>query len=405
MTCRAFVGLRISAALGATFLSFRAEAWGSGFQGLGDLPGGTFVSGAFGVSRDGKAVVGSGIDATNSMIAFRWTQMDGMVPLGELPGGPAASASVACSATGKYAVGSTDSAAGREAFLWSAAGGIVAIGDLPGGPTHGVATDVSADGAIVGGMGDLVMSFPPTGEAFRWTQAGGIVGLGYLEPGHEYSTVNAMSADGGVLVGVSGGFMQSYEAVRWSQASGMQGLGQLPGSDIGYSVAWGVSSTGAVIVGEAHFSEPQDAEVSDACYWTEATGWVSIGDLPGGAHYAVALGTTPGGEVIVGIADFDSELNTGRAFIWDAAHGIRDLKTALELDYGLDLSGWQLGIAYDISDDGTVIVGDGINPSGDPEGWLARLDKPACDADLDADGAVALSDLAILLSAFGSMCP
>lgn len=36
---------------------------------------------------------------------------------------------------------------------------------------------------------------------------------------------------------------------------------------------------------------------------------------------------------------------------------------------GVDLTGWKLGLAYGISDDGTAITGDGIF-EGHPRGWI-----------------------------------
>ncbi|MGK7929644.1 MAG: hypothetical protein AB4290_31120 [Spirulina sp.] len=40
----------------------------------------------------------------------------------------------------------------------------------------------------------------------------------------------------------------------------------------------------------------------------------------------------------------------------------------------MDLTGWQLQVATAISSDGLSVVGDGVNPDGDREAWLARLD-------------------------------
>jgi probable HAF family extracellular repeat protein len=53
------------------------------FQGLGDLPGGTFESAAQRVSANGLVVVGYGTTAAGQQ-AFRWTQKEGMVSLGNL---------------------------------------------------------------------------------------------------------------------------------------------------------------------------------------------------------------------------------------------------------------------------------------------------------------------------------
>jgi hypothetical protein len=52
-----------------------------GMQGLGDLPGGQYLSLAHGVSGDGTAVVGYSA-ADNAIFAFRWTAATGMQSLG-----------------------------------------------------------------------------------------------------------------------------------------------------------------------------------------------------------------------------------------------------------------------------------------------------------------------------------
>ena len=64
------------------------------------------------------------------------------------------------------------------------------------------------------------------------------------------------------------------------------------------------------------------------------------------------------------------------AFIWDSVHGMRDLRDVLVSDFGLDLTGWTLRSANDISADGTVIVGTGINPDGNPEAYRAVVPEP-----------------------------
>jgi hypothetical protein len=45
--------------------------------------------------------------------------------------------------------------------------------------------------------------------------------------------------------------------------------------------------------------------------------------------------------------------------------------------------GWRLESANAVSADGTVIVGDGVNPLGRREGWIARLpeDNEDCEED------------------------
>jgi hypothetical protein len=68
---------------------------------------------------------------------------------------------------------------------------------------------------------------------------------------------------------------------------------------------------------------------------------------------------------------------------------MRNLKRVLEDEYGLDLSGWSLEIAYGVSADGRTIVGKGISRDG-YEGWVAHIPEPAT--------ALPTSVLAVLLA-------
>jgi hypothetical protein len=56
---------------------------------------------------------------------------------------------------------------------------------------------------------------------------------------------------------------------------------------------------------------------------------------------------------------------------------MRNLRDVLTSDYGLDVTGWNLTVAAAISDDGQTIVGYGLNPAGNPEGWVATIPEPA----------------------------
>jgi uncharacterized membrane protein len=67
---------------------------------------------------------------------------------------------------------------------------------------------------------------------------------------------------------------------------------------------------------------------------------------------------------------------TQEAFIWSASQGMRSVKELLETDYGLALSGWDLIFATGISADGSTVVGFGINPDGQTEGWVATVPEP-----------------------------
>jgi probable HAF family extracellular repeat protein len=130
--------------------------------GLGGLPGGSFNSGAVGVSGDGSVVVGSGNSASGGE-AFRWTSGGGMVGLGDLLGGDFWSDAYGVSGDGSVVVGSGTSGSGQEAFVWTASGGMQSLVSLllaqsvdpaaDGWTVLSSATAVSANGRYVVGSG------------------------------------------------------------------------------------------------------------------------------------------------------------------------------------------------------------------------------------------------------------
>lgn len=331
--------------------------------------------------------------------------------LGDLPGGAFYSDAKAVSADGSVVVGSSKSAAGTEAFYWTKQGGLHGLGDLPGGIFQSGANGVSSDGSVIVGSSKSGAEF----EAFRWTADAGMVGLGDLAGGDFYSSAQDVSDDGLVIVGLSTS-ANGVEAFRMTEAGGMVGLGDLPGSEF-YSTASATSADGAVVVGDATLGLPgehgEEIRVKRTFRWSEATGMIDLGvnisatgvsadgsvvvgwaadslgyldpfrwtldtgivwlEQPGGGYLSRAFDISGDGSVIVG----DSG-NSGppRAVIWDDIHGARYLQAILVDDLGLDLTGWTLEMAMGVSYDGQTIVGWGTNPNGDTEAFVATLPEP-----------------------------
>jgi len=321
------------------------------FQGLGDLPGGSFRSDGRGVSADGLVVVGRSTNADYNE-AFLWTASSGMVGLGVLPGGSTqGSLAYATSADGSVVVGISTSVKGSEAFRWTESGGMMGLGFLPGLNFLSEAHDVSADGSVVVGYS---IKDPFVSEAFRWTASTGMVGLGDLPGGNIESNAQGVSADGSVVVGYSkSGTNNTWEAFLWTESGGMIGLGDLPGGSGSY--AYDVSPDGSIVVGYAS---------GQLFRWTNAGGMEVLGGVGNFGNFAVSAD----GSVIVGILDANDSV-----FIYTDVDGIRNLKSVLENDYGIDLTGWILRNAPGISDDGTVIIGDALNPNDDREAWRAVI--------------------------------
>lgn len=196
---------------------------------------------------------------------------------------------------------------GRYAFI-DDANGKVKLGDLAGGAKFSEAYGISGDGNTVIGQSDSTSGM----QAFRWTQAGGMVGLGDLSGGSFSSTAKASSNDGLSIVGA------------------------------------GTSSAGP-----------------EAFLWTVTNGMVGLGDLAGGAFDSSALSISGDGSTIVG---YGTAAAGKKAVAWDSIHGIRDLQT-LATGLGMDLTGWNLFGANDVSDDGLVIAGEG-QYLGENHGWI-----------------------------------
>jgi len=344
------------------------------FMGLGDLPGGPDRSASLAVSQDGATVVGianNNVTSPEQGEAFRWDSSSGMVGLGFLPGGSRFSTATGVSANGQVIIGASDSASANfgptEAFRWTAETGMMSLGDLPGGNFDSRAEAVSGDGSVIVGRGSTGLG----NRAFRWTQATGMLSLGDLPGGGSQSEALGVSLGGNIIVGraqsAASGFSR-YEACFWTQPGVIQGLGDLPGGDVSSS-AFGVSGDGSVVVGWGSV----DIASFEAFRWTQATGMVSLGDLPGGNHLSIALAGNIDGTIIVGSG---SDPSGFVAMMWDSLHGMRDFKTVLEQDYGLDLSGWRLSSASGISPDGNTIVGVGTDPSGAVHAWRAIIPEP-----------------------------
>jgi probable HAF family extracellular repeat protein len=335
----------------------------SSFKGLGDFPGGDFSSQASSVSADGLVVAGYSTTDKGSQ-AFIWTESSGMVSLGNVADKSFKSSyAIKISADGKTIVGEADSTGqndwfNHQGFVWTETDGMKKFGSL-NGSNHYMASAVSSDGSVIAGNGGK--------EAFYWTKSKGIRGLGFLS-GKDSSCIQAISADGLIAVGLSSKASgDAMEAVRWTEKDGMVGLGFLPGHKA--SFCNGISPDGSVILVTSYLSDNN----AYACRWTIANGMENLGRLPGKSTMHPS-GASTNGKIIVG-SGWDTQY-IGQAFIWDSVHGIRDLKTVLQTEYGLNLTGWKLTDPSTITPDGKVIVGQGTNPSGKQEAFRAVLGNP-----------------------------
>jgi probable HAF family extracellular repeat protein len=298
---------------------------------------------ASGVSGDGSVVVGS--SAVNGrMRAVRWKVRGLAFRIARLSSRQSYAASV--SHDGSTIVGAVGRRGEVPSFPpdldWRAARWTRTGAHLvPLGKGESWITDVSANGSVACGSSGS--------RAAIWKRGGKARTLGSLPIGDDWTQAEGISGDGRVVVGTAG--LTGTEAFRWTEETGLVGLGALPGGAL--SRAEAVSADGEVVVGSSQIDEGS----WEAFVWTEAEGMVGIGHLPGGGLQSSADAVSGDGSRVAGNALAGNQY---LPFLWDAANGMRRLDDALTKEFGIDLTGWEIESVAGFSDDGTVLVGTGI---------------------------------------------
>jgi len=301
-------------------------------------------------------------------------------PLGTNPNNPDAIFGVALGPS-PTAVGwsGRDNNTPPHAFIWTLAGGTVDLGSLGTGDfdySNGYAISEYAD-VVVGTSGSPNTTFQAPLTAFRYTVADNTMrDLGSLTPGNPVSAAYDVNFDGSVVVGSSnlGSTTFPYShAFRWVQNPGTQSGtmtdidGRAAGS--GGSEAYAVNDNGSVAVGGIINTA---GSLASAFVWTQPTGMVNIGALPGN-NAAEATGVSRDGTMVVGTSDPTNVYHpytssgiansTNRPFLWTAASGMQELN-ALASAIGTNTSGFVMLTATGISRDGRLIYGNGMDAQG-----------------------------------------
>ncbi|MCA9501992.1 MAG: hypothetical protein KC616_02870 [Myxococcales bacterium] len=342
-----------------------AEPRAASFRGLNDPVDtrvGTGFTWALGVSADGAVAVGYSQTEWETedgpATAFRWDARQGMVPLvnGTQP------VAVAVSGDGSVIVG--------EHSVWEGSVLGVTLDCERPCSVRGI-TDVSVDGSTIVGAGTITAGGLGSDrrQALRWDASRTVTILS-----HDTLETRALgvSDDGSVVVGALMDGLDS-QAARWDAEQGWVGLtlpsGEAPLPD---SRATGVSADGSIVVGR--FWDP---EVGNRAFrWDAEHGMVALDLASGGLDQSTAERVSADGSIVVGYSGADLVYGPSlRAVYWDAAGAMHDLNVVLPA-LGVDLAGWTLVSAHDVSADGRTFVGVGINPSGSAEAWIAVIPEP-----------------------------
>jgi uncharacterized membrane protein len=320
-------------------------------------------SGASDISADGSVIVGTSIGPGALISVFRLTPQGSTVRSTGLTGSEFLR-EPSVSDDGSTVVGTFQSSRGEEAFRWLGDAPFEGLGDLPGGIFHSNAFGLSADGSVVVGASEAQSRF----TAFRWTVAGGIASLGGDE-----RTARTVSADGAV---VAGGLWVTDDttgpAYRWTTETGSielpaLELPPLPLARFLDAESRTMTPDGAIVVGFNQFRAGTSAIVVEAFRWTQQEGTTSL-NAPGWG-LTVPYDVSADGSVVVGSG---ANPDSTDAFIWTAQTGMLNLRDVLIFGGAANLDGWRLISANGISADGRTVVGTASGPIGQ-EAFVATI--------------------------------
>ena len=354
------------------------------FMGLGDLPGGDVESNVDDISHDGSVVVGSASSSSfpgspdSFLEVYRSARGTGMVGLGV-----GDSHVQRVSADGSTVVAT-------QQRLWTTSKGLFT--PVPQEITDLRLFSVSGDGSVV--SGSVFNSMTQQFDAVRWSEAGGVEYLPRPAGAMNTQAID-ISADGStVLISAFYGTPATDPSLfTWSVADGLVPLDlEIPlSSDVDFT---NISDNGKVVTSSIGLNADRRG-----FRWTKETGAVELGRLPDGPWMSGA-GISADGSIIVGNSQ---NVSPQLPAIWDASHGPRYLEDVLinQLGLGSSLAGWTLVNVKRVSGDGRSVVGNGINPNGMSEGWIAYL-GPALAGDFNDDGTVDAADYIVWRKGLGT---
>jgi probable HAF family extracellular repeat protein len=280
--------------------------------------------GAVAVSRDGRTIVGTGVDARGRQQAGLW----------------------------------------QRATEWRLLGSI-APNALPCDDLLSSSYDTSADGKVIVG---LAWNGCRIARAFRWEESTGMVDLGSTVAGRS-SRANGVSGDGSLVVGWQEHSTGPRQGARW--VNGRQELFAGPAGIVGEAHA--VNTDGSIVVGQTcRFATAQAPNDQSAWIWSASNGveCVPVPQLRRPGFLGIMLATSDDGRVIGGAHSFGLE---SEAVLWidRSPSYLRDYLRANGVTNAFE--GWiNTGFITGVSPDGRVLVGYGAGRR-DFQGYMVIL--------------------------------
>jgi hypothetical protein len=252
---------------------------------------------------------------------------------------------------------------------------------IAGFSLFGEARGISDDGATIA----LYRYGQTEASGFRGFSDGSVLPLDSANDHYVF----AAAPSGGAVAGYRIGAPANTYATVWNSATGAATdlISAAVAIDFGEPLAYAADGThlvGLAMINSGALTVPYRADLSG-----------TLGILTAPMFAARAHGASLGGRVVVGADD-----NAG-AFVWNPSHGARLLKDVL-ISEGVDMTGWTLFDALDVSNDGTKISGNASFNGGIPVPFLAVIAPPPCAGDATADGFVNLADIALIIQNWAS---
>lgn len=259
-----------------------------------------------------------------------------------------------------------------------AGGAVMPFRDRIGIGEYLTATAMSSNAEVV--VGQL------GAKPFRWTAESGLTQFG-----PDGYAASAVSGDGSIVLlneqkitwGLTADPLHRSNGIVWTD--GGESVELQPLSGYRNSLLSATSDDGRIVVGSSQPTPDTTWEVDFPDYdaGPQATVWIDGEPLalstPGGASGAADVSAD--GSSIVGYFTYLSMATNAyfypEAMLWRGGKAYQ-IKELLAKDPALQdaMKGWRLTSATSISDDGTIVAGQGIAPDGRSAVWIATLPVP-----------------------------
>lgn len=333
---------------------------------------GTVSSTAEGINGDGTVVVGTTNLPNTAPMPFKWTLAGGLVNMS--CGWYCSGAAV--DAAGNTFVGSA-TVGGGPAYLggrWVGNTCSTSLGSIAGQLSAG-ATAISSDSSTI--AGNAVFFNVMVGNYNRpwaWTQGGGMVALPVPYAYGTAGTVYGVSANGAIIVGETGAaaYTGYYGQATYWDSTGYHQMGVMT-ANASNTIAYATSADGSVIVGNGDiavqgFPFPSPGP-RHAFRWTATGGYQDLGLLSGAPAqgFTSARAVSSDGTVVVGEG---TDASGQRAWIWRNDFGLIRLDVFFAY-LGINTAGWDFTECHGISADGRCLAGTGLH-NGVQRAWVVR---------------------------------